>query len=256
MFAKKRFGQHFLKDKHIAERICNGLSDYKSSFTDVLEVGPGLGVLTQFLYPEYAEHLFLVEIDNDLIPGLQQNFPRIKHQIIEKDFLELDLNKVSGGKPLAVIGNFPYNISSQILFKMVEYRGMVPVMVGMFQKEVALRVASPPGNKVYGLLSVWVQAYYDIEYLFTVNEGSFSPPPKVKSAVIRLVRKATEPDCDAKLLLQVIKAAFNQRRKTLRNALKNYETAYPNLPDPEILNKRAEQLSVGDFVALAKSLLG
>jgi 16S rRNA (adenine1518-N6/adenine1519-N6)-dimethyltransferase len=249
--AKKRFGQHFLKDNHIAERICNSLEGFGTLYNDVLEVGPGLGVLTEFLYPKYLEHLHLVEIDRDLVPGLRTNYPLIKDHIFEEDFLELRLDKVAHGQ-LAVIGNFPYNISSQILFKMVEYRATVPQMVGMFQREVAQRVAATPGNKVYGLLSAWVQCYFEIEYLFTVSEGSFSPPPKVKSAVIRLSRKEQEPDCNPKLLLQIIKAAFNQRRKTLRNALRNFEAQYDKIPDQGLLNRRAEELGYEEYIALAK----
>jgi 16S rRNA (adenine1518-N6/adenine1519-N6)-dimethyltransferase len=258
--AKKRFGQHFLKDKHIAERIVGALEDQKvcnssrvANFENVLEVGPGLGVLTQYLYPVYGEKLYLVEIDKDLVPGLKSNYPLIQDHIIEQDFLEVDIAALFQ-EPVAIIGNFPYNISTQILFKVVENRNIVPVMVGMFQKEVAQRVAAQPGNKIYGLLSAWVQSFYEIEYLFTVNEGSFSPPPKVKSAVIRLNRKAEEPDCDHHLLLQVIKAAFNQRRKTLRNALHAYSDRFANIPDPDILTKRAEQLHYTDFAMLARAV--
>jgi len=253
--AKKRFGQHFLKDKHIAQRICEALNDFGKNEQDnygVLEIGPGQGVLTQFLYPEYGEHLHLVEIDRDLIPALKTNYPIIANQIHEQDFLEMDLSPVCDGS-LGVIGNFPYNISSQILFKLVENYVKIPILVGMFQKEVAQRVASKPGNKVYGLISAWVQSFYDTEILFTVNEGSFSPPPTVKSAVIRLIRKETAPDCDHKLLLQVIKAAFNQRRKTLRNALDLYKNRFDKIEDPSILTKRAETLSYEDFIGLAKA---
>jgi 16S rRNA (adenine1518-N6/adenine1519-N6)-dimethyltransferase len=250
--AKKRFGQHFLKDKHIAERIVSALEDLKAANFNVLEVGPGLGVLTQYLYPAYGEKLWLVEIDNDLIPGLKANYPLISAHIIEQDFLEVNIAELFHNQ-LGIIGNFPYNISSQILFKVVENVALVPIMVGMFQKEVAQRVAAQPGNKIYGLLSAWVQAFYDIEYLFTVNEGSFSPPPKVKSAVIRLLRKEIAPGCKHQLLLQVIKAAFNQRRKTLRNALHQYSDRFQNIEDQAILNKRAEELHYTDFVMLTKA---
>jgi len=278
---KKRLGQHFLQDKNIAERICDALGggveerrakggenamseerraegelstkseDAKVGDINVLEVGPGLGVLTQFLYPFYKDKLFLVEIDNDLIAGLKSNYPLIKDQIFEKDFLEFDLKAIFK-TPVAVIGNFPYNISSQILFKIVDDRRIVPLMVGMFQKEVAQRVVSLPGNKVYGLLSVWVQCFYNIEYLFTVNEGAFFPPPKVKSAVIRLIRKESEPECNTKLLLQIIKAAFNQRRKTLRNSLGEYKMHFEKIKDQELLSKRAETLDYNEYIMLAK----
>ncbi len=245
--AKKRFGQHFLKDKHIAQRICDALE--ASDDSSVLEIGPGPGVLTQFLYPQYQERLYLVEIDRDMIPGLITGYPLIADHIFEKDFLDLDLKDSIQGQ-IAIIGNFPYNISSQILFKLVENFETLPVMVGMFQKEVALRVASKPGNKIYGLLSAWIQAFYEIEYLFTVNEGSFAPPPKVKSAVVRLRRKVVVPICDHKLMLQVIKAAFNQRRKTLRNALDLYKPSFDKIKDITILNKRAEELGYEDFIDL------
>lgn len=250
--AKKRFGQHFLKDRHISEKICAALINCDIQFENVLEVGPGPGALTQFLYPAFGDRLRLVEIDRDMIPGLAMNYPIIKDKIIEKDFLDLDLSLVAEGSQLAVIGNFPYNISSQILFKIIEYRKSIPVMVGMFQKEVAQRAASNPGSKIYGLLSAWVQAFYEIEYLFTVNEGSFVPPPKVKSAVVRMRRKVSEPDCNTDVLLQVIKSAFNQRRKTLRNSLRSYAGYYDRLPDVSVLDKRAEMLGFEDYIELAR----
>ena len=253
--AKKRFGQHFLKDKHIAQRICEALNGFGEKEKDnygILEIGPGQGALTQFLYPQYGNHLHLVEIDRDLIPALKTNYPLISNQIHEQDFLEMDLSPICEGQ-LAIIGNFPYNISSQILFKLVENYTKVPILVGMFQKEVAQRVASKPGNKIYGLISAWAQSFYDTEILFTVNEGSFSPPPTVKSAVIRLVRKEIAPDCNHKLLLQIIKAAFNQRRKTLRNALDLYKDRFDKIEDASILTRRAETLSYEDFIGLAKA---
>ena len=251
-FPKKYFGQHFLKDKHIAEKICNGLQLVGNQYNKVLEIGPGQGVLTQFLYPRYGADLHLVEIDKDLVPALKKNYPLIAEQIYEQDFLELNIADLFT-EPVGIIGNFPYNISSQILFKIVENRALVPEMVGMFQKEVAQRVIAKPDNKIYGLLSAWVQVFYDCEYLFTVNEGSFNPPPKVKSGVIRVTRKADwdKIGVDADILLQVIKQGFNQRRKTLRNALKAFSYAYIYV-NPEILDKRAETLSFQDFIALAK----
>jgi 16S rRNA (adenine1518-N6/adenine1519-N6)-dimethyltransferase len=245
---KKRFGQHFLKDKNIAQRICGSLSG--QGYTQVFEVGPGLGVLTQFLYPLYERQLYLVEIDTDLIPGLESNYPQIRDHIFQEDFLKLRLDVIFK-EPYAIIGNFPYNISSQILFKLVENKALVPEMVGMFQREVAQRVAAPPGNKIYGLLSAWLQCFYETEYLFTVNEGAFNPPPKVKSAVIRLKRKKLDyPGLNEKLLLSIIKQAFGQRRKTLRNSLSAFRAHFTNIPE-EVLNKRAEQLSHSDFIELA-----
>jgi 16S rRNA (adenine1518-N6/adenine1519-N6)-dimethyltransferase len=251
--AKKRFGQHFLKDKHIAEKICLGLKGYGTAYYKVLEIGPGLGVLTQFLYPAYGENLYLVEIDRDLVPSLQKNYPLIKDHIFQEDFLKLPLDDIFK-EPFAVIGNFPYNISSQILFKVVEHRQNIPEMVGMFQKEVAQRVAAGPRTKDYGILSVWVQTFYNTTYLFTVNEGSFAPPPKVKSGVIRLERKDNvQLPVEAEHLLQVIKSGFNQRRKTLRNALRQYEVHYPKVQHGW-LDKRAEELTWQDFISLATDL--
>lgn len=252
--AKKRFGQHFLKDKHIALKICQGLGGYGSVYRKVLEIGPGLGVLTQFLYPEYGEDLYLVEIDRDLVPGLQKNYPLIKEHIFQEDFLKLPLTQIFN-EPLAIIGNFPYNISSQILFRIIENKEIVPEMVGMFQKEVAQRVAAGPRTKDYGILSVWVQVYYNVTYLFTVNEGSFAPPPKVKSGVIKLVRKDADIAVSGELLLQVIKQAFGQRRKTLRNALRLFADKFDKV-DAAWLDKRAEELSYQDFIMLAKSFAG
>ncbi|MGZ5281202.1 MAG: 16S rRNA (adenine(1518)-N(6)/adenine(1519)-N(6))-dimethyltransferase RsmA [Bacteroidia bacterium] len=249
---KKHFGQHFLKEKSIAEKICNSLQGVGKQYHKLLEIGPGQGVLTQFLYQLHGENLHLVEIDKDLVPNLKKNYPLIANQVYELDFLELNLAEIFT-EQVGIIGNFPYNISSQILFKLVENRALVPEMVGMFQREVSQRVIASPGNKIYGLLSAWLQVFYDCEYLFTVNEGSFNPPPKVKSGVIRLTRKAgwdnigVSPD----LLLQVIKQAFGMRRKTLRNALKLYAYAYIYV-NPDILDKRAETLSFQDFIDLAK----
>ncbi len=221
-------------------------------YEKLLEIGPGQGVLTQFLYALHGENLHLVEIDKDLVPGLKKKFPLIADQVHELDFLELDLGELFD-EQVGIIGNFPYNISSQILFKLVDNRSRVPELVGMFQREVAQRVISKPGNKVYGLLSAWVQVFYECEYLFTVSEGCFNPPPKVKSGVIRLKRKENWQNIgvDAGLLLQVIKQAFGQRRKTLRNALKAFSHAYIYV-EPDILDKRAETLSYQDFIDLAR----
>jgi len=226
--------------------------DKDKTYSQLLEIGPGMGVLTKILYPLYKERLFLVEIDNDLIPNLKKSYPLIENQIFQEDFLALKLEDIFK-EPFGIIGNFPYNISSQILFKLVDYRHLIPELTGMFQKEVAERIVSPPGNKVYGLLSAWVQAFYKAEYLFTVNEGSFNPPPKVKSGVIRLVRKENiDTGCNEELLLNIIKQGFNQRRKTLRNSLSLWKPHFDKI-DSAILDKRAEQLSSDDFVGLAKA---
>jgi 16S rRNA (adenine1518-N6/adenine1519-N6)-dimethyltransferase len=246
---KKHLGQHFLRDQNIARKIVDALPiDVKV----VIEVGPGTGVLTQFLADRYAD-LFLIEIDNESIEFLKNAYPTLGDRIIRGDFLELDLRTLSG-KLWSVIGNFPYNISSQIFFKVLEQRQIVNHVVGMVQKEVAQRIASPPGSKEYGILSVLLQAYYDIKLLFTVPPGVFHPPPKVNSAVLSLTRNKTQRlDCDEVLFVKVVKQAFQTRRKTLRNALKNL-----NLPESlqshELLNKRAEQLAVSDFVFLTKHL--
>src|ERR1051326_5459828 len=210
-----------------------------------------MGVLTKYLLQEKNFTTYVVEIDRESIPFLQKNYPELEDRIIQKDFLDFTSDWLPiniSHERFAIIGNFPYNISSQILFKVLEYRNQIPEVVGMFQKEVAQRVASVPGNKTYGILSVLVQAFYKVEYLFTVHENVFFPPPKVKSAVIRLTRNATEKlNCGEELFFDVVKTAFNQRRKTLRNALSKFETKKIN---SDFLSKRAEQLSVNDFVAL------
>ena len=244
---KKALGQHFLKDLQIAQRIADTLSDYPS--TPVLEIGPGMGVLTQFLLE--ADHdLTVVELDMESVAYLQTNFPDLKGRIIPADFLKLDLAKLFPGA-FCVIGNYPYNISSQIFFKVLEYKDRIPCCSGMLQKEVAERLAAGPGSKTYGILSVLLQAWYDVEYLFTVSEKVFDPPPKVKSAVLKMTRnQRTELGCDEKLFKTVVKTAFNQRRKTLRNSMRpllGKECA--DLTSP-LFDKRPEQLSVEQFVAL------
>ncbi|MBI3501554.1 MAG: 16S rRNA (adenine(1518)-N(6)/adenine(1519)-N(6))-dimethyltransferase RsmA [Bacteroidetes bacterium] len=250
---KKHLGQHFLRDENIARKIVSSLS--KKNYKTIVEVGAGTGVLTKYLLQEKDLELFVVEIDKESISFLKKNHPILKDRMIEKDFLEFSsewLPSAINHQPFSIIGNFPYNISSQILFKVLECRNQIPEVVGMFQKEVAQRIASPPGNKTYGILSVLMQAFYKIEYLFTVNENVFIPPPKVKSAVICLTRNETEKlNCDEKLFFEVVKTAFNQRRKTLRNALSKFEIKNSK---SEILNKRAEQLSVNDFVELTKEI--
>ncbi|MCF8296471.1 MAG: 16S rRNA (adenine(1518)-N(6)/adenine(1519)-N(6))-dimethyltransferase RsmA [Saprospiraceae bacterium] len=248
--AKKHLGQHFLNDENIAQKIVNSLS-LKTDY--VLEIGPGMGVLTKYLIEKKEFETFLIEIDNESVDYLNQNFPQLQNKIFNADFLKLDLNSLFN-KPFSIIGNFPYNISSQILFKVIDYRDKVPEVVGMFQKEVAERIASPPGSKKYGVISVMLQAFYNIEYLFTVNETVFTPPPKVKSAVIRLTRNSTEKlDCDEVVFKRIVKATFNVRRKTLRNGLKTLNLA-SGLLNEEIYDKRPEQLSVKDFVEITKNL--
>jgi len=240
---KKSLGQHFLTDQNIARKIVDSLG---SETTDVLEIGPGMGVLTQYLLNRTEFNLHAIEIDRDSVAYLQQNFPQLKN-IWSEDFLKSDIAVKFEGN-FTVIGNFPYNISSQILFKVLALRNRIPEVVGMVQKEVAERIASKHGNKTYGILSVILQAFYDIEYLFTVSENVFSPPPKVKSAVIRLKRnQVAELPCSETLFVEVVKAAFNQRRKMLRNSLK---AVCENLPE-RFADKRPEQLSVIDFIELS-----
>lgn len=246
--AKKHLGQHFLTDLTIAENIVNGLTlfgDYKK----VIEIGPGMGVLTQFLANKTDYKTYPLDIDKESIAFLQSHYPTLKESIIDGDFLKLNLNDIAKNEPFAVIGNFPYNISTQILFKILDYKDQVPEVVGMFQKEVAERVASEPGSKVYGITSVLMQAYYDIEYLFTVPENVFDPPPKVKSGVIRLKRnnQKTLP-CNEKLFKTVVKTSFNQRRKMLRGSLKPFIN--DELKNKDLFSKRPEQLSVNDFIGL------
>jgi 16S rRNA (adenine1518-N6/adenine1519-N6)-dimethyltransferase len=248
--AKKHLGQHFLTDKNIAEKIVNSLQ-LADQYQQVLEVGPGMGILSDFLLQKTAYDTWLLDIDDESVDFLGKKYPQLQHRLIHGDFLELDFGKYFKG-PMAVIGNFPYNISSQILFKVLDNRQQVVEVVGMFQKEVAERCAAKPGSKVYGILSVFLQAYYKVEYLFTVKAGVFNPPPKVLSAVIRLTRNEVETlPCDEKLFWQVVKAAFNQRRKTLRNALSGI-LAKDKLIGETLLELRAERLTVADFVKLTQ----
>lgn len=245
--AKKFLGQHFLKDLDIARRIVDALDDFAT--LPVMEVGPGMGVLTQFLLEKKAD-LTVVELDRESVPYLNEHYPALKGRIIEGDFLQLDLSKIYTDK-FCIIGNYPYNISSQIFFKVLDYKDQVTCCVGMLQKEVAERITSKPGKKAYGILSVLLQAWYDTEYLFSVSDQVFDPPPKVQSAVIKLVRNnRTSLDCDEKLFKTVIKTSFNQRRKTLRNSMKPLlgkdSDAYSN----PIFDKRPEQLSVAEFEEL------
>ncbi len=246
--AKKHLGQHFLNDENIARDTVGALLEKdKTSF--IIEVGPGTGVLTQFLIND-VENFLAMDVDGESVDYLKLKYPEKKDKIILSDFLEADLQKLAGQK-FNVVGNFPYNISSQIMFKVLENKNSVDYVVGMFQKEVAMRLAEKPGSKVYGILSVLLQAYYDIEYLFTVHENVFRPPPKVKSAVIRLTRNNVQKlDCDEVLFKKIVKTTFNQRRKTIRNSVRtlfnNNELRHP------LLDKRPEQLSVAQFVELTK----
>jgi len=244
---KKFLGQHFLKDLDIARRIADTLDDF--SGVPVVEVGPGMGVLTQFLIEKDRE-LTVVELDRDSVPYLNEHYPALHGRIIEGDFLKLDLTEIYKDQ-FCVIGNYPYNISSQIFFKVLEYKNQIPCCSGMLQKEVAERIAAKPGGKIYGILSVLLQAWYDIEYLFTVSEKVFDPPPRVKSAVVKLVRNERQNmDCDEKLFKTVVKTGFNQRRKTLRNSLKPLlGKDNPAYADP-IFDERPERLSVAEFERL------
>ena len=244
---KKSLGQHFLTDMGIAQRIADTLIDRVGM--PVIEVGPGMGVLTRFLM-EAGHNLKVVELDGESVDYLNANFPGLEGRIIADDFLKIDLKEVAGDGKFCVIGNYPYNISSQSFFKVLEYRDQVECCSGMLQKEVAERIAAKPGSKTYGILSVLLQAWYDIEYLFTVPEHVFNPPPKVKSGVIRLVRNNVEHlDCDERLWKSVIKTSFGQRRKTLRNSLRGMVQNPYTLALP-IFNKRPEQLSVDEFIYL------
>ena len=248
---KKFLGQHFLHDQRIARKIVESLQTRHDQ--KVVEIGPGMGVLTRFLVEEGKVDLSLVEIDRDSVAYLKKHYPLLAGQIIEGDFLDIDLDKIHSQK-ISIIGNFPYNISSQIFFKILEYRSIVDEVVCMLQKEVADRIAAPHGSKTYGILSVLLQAYFDVQSLFKVSPGVFTPPPKVMSAVIRLKRNnVIALGCDEALFVQVVKQGFNNRRKTLRNALKNLNLS-PEIVKLDILDKRAEQLSVHSFIELTKAI--
>ncbi len=249
---KKSLGQHFLKDLSIAKAIADTVDKHPS--LPILEVGPGMGVLTQFLLTK-ERMLNVVEIDTESVAYLRAHYPELEEHIIEDDFLKMHLDNLFGGSPFVLTGNYPYNISSQIFFKMLDNKERIPLCTGMIQREVAQRIAAAPGSKTYGILSVLIQAWYDVEYLFTVNEGVFNPPPKVKSAVISMRRnEVTDLGCDEALFKRVVKTTFNQRRKTLRNSIKPLVPAgHPVLAD-EIFNRRPEQLSVAEFVELTKMI--
>jgi len=244
---KKHLGQHFLKDEGVSERISDSLTGH-GNYEFIIEIGPGTGALTKYLLNR-EEELLCLEVDQESIQYLNKQLPKLK--VLEQDFLNFELSKINKEK-IAIAGNFPYNISSQILFKVLEDKGKVFELVGMFQKEVAERVTAGPGSKKYGILSVLIQAYYEVEYLFTVDENVFNPPPKVKSGVIRLQRRDTDPACNEHLLRKLVKITFNQRRKMIRNTIKillgGNQTQHP------LYTKRPEQLSVQDFIDLTNFL--
>ena len=249
--AKKHLGQHFLKDEKVAERISESLS-YKG-YDYVLEIGPGMGVLTKYLLQK-APELHVIEIDTESVSYLNEHYPKLEGKIHEQDFLKYDISTVFKGEQFAIIGNFPYNISSQIVFKMLELREYIPEFSGMFQKEVAQRMCEKEGSKTYGILSVLVQAFYEAEYLFTVPPSVFNPPPKVDSGVLRFVRREDfSLPCDEKLFFRVVKTAFQQRRKTLRNSLKIFQLP-EDLKEDSIFGQRPEQLSTTQFIELTQKI--
>jgi len=249
---KKHLGQHFLNDKNAAQRIVDALTP-SLGFKQVLEVGPGMGVLSDFLLQNDQYETFLIDVDEESIEFLKGQYPQLEHRLIHGDFLTLDFSQYFEDQ-LAIIGNFPYNISSQILFKILAERHRVVEMVGMFQKEVAERCVAKPGSKEYGILSVFLQAYYQVSYLFTVKAGAFNPPPKVLSGVMRMVRnERTSLSCDEKLFWRVVKASFNQRRKTLRNSLSSV-IPKDRMSDNPLYELRAERLSVADFETLTNEI--
>jgi len=249
--AKKYLGQHFLKDENIAKKIADTLTE--DGYDTVLEIGPGMGVLTKYLLEKkYTVHV--IEIDKESVEYLKAHYLNLTDRIISEDFLRINITDYFQGKPFAIIGNFPYNISSQIIFKTLENRQRIPELCGMFQKEVAKRISEKSGSKIYGIISVLTQAFYDVEYLFTVPPSVFNPPPKVDSGVIRLIRKEkyTLP-VDEKLFFKVVKTAFNQRRKTIRNSLKTFNLS-DKLREDVIFAKRPEQLSVQEFINLTEKI--
>ena len=263
---KKQLGQHFLTDQEVAQKIANTVDACPG--LPILEVGPGMGELTQYLLPK-GRPVKVVEIDTESVAYLKEHMPQLGEDILEDDFLRMPLDRIFSGEPFVLTGNYPYNISSQIFFRMLEYRDLIPCCTGMIQREVALRMAAAPGSRTYGILSVLLQAWYDIEYLFTVDEHVFCPPPKVKSAVIRLTRNSvTSLPCQEALFRRVVKTTFNQRRKTLRNNIRPLLTQIDTeqtgkgiqpkdhtewLAQP-LFQKRPEQLSVQDFIQLTLSL--
>lgn len=250
--AKKHLGQHFLTDLGIAKQIVDALTLHEG-YQHVLEIGPGMGILTQFLKDHTNFTTHAIDVDYDSVMYLKNHFPTMEKNIIYGDFLQMDLGLITDNKPFAVIGNFPYNISTEILFKVLDNKNLIPEVVGMFQKEVAERIAAKPGSKTYGITSVLLQSFYSIEYLLTVNENVFNPPPKVKSGVIRLTRNKTQTlNCSETFFKTVVKTAFNQRRKMLSNSLKPYLN--DEIKTLEVFNLRPEQLSVEQFVELTNML--
>lgn len=250
---KKNLGQHFLIDENISRRIAEQYSHFQGC-NNVLEIGPGMGAMTKYLLEDTSINLYVMEIDTESVTYLQENFPALQNRILSDDFLKYGISTIFNGESFAVVGNFPYNISSQILFRCLEFKEYIPEIMGMFQKEVAERVAEKPGSKKYGIISVLLQTFYDIEYCFTVDEHVFNPPPKVKSGVIRLTRNGrTSLPCDEKLFIRVVKACFNQRRKMIRNTIKQFVNG--ELPESEFLTKRPEQLSVEDFILLTQQIV-
>jgi 16S rRNA (adenine1518-N6/adenine1519-N6)-dimethyltransferase len=248
--AKKHLGQHFLKDEKVSERIADQYTAHDGCKT-AIEIGPGMGALSKYLFRNESTQWWLLDVDEESIAYLKENYPERADHIVHGDFLRMDPRKLVGDEPFAVVGNFPYNISSQILFRCIEFRDQIPEIMGMFQKEVAERVAEKPGSKKYGILSVLLQAYYDIEYCFTVDEHVFDPPPKVKSGVIRCTRNAVRSlGCDERLFKTIVKMSFNQRRKTIRNSIKSLLPA--GYEDNPVLQLRPERLSVADFTELTK----
>ncbi|WP_321333136.1 16S rRNA (adenine(1518)-N(6)/adenine(1519)-N(6))-dimethyltransferase RsmA [uncultured Bacteroides sp.] len=249
---KKFLGQHFLNDLKVAQDIADTVDAYPD--LPVLEVGPGMGVLTQFLVKK-ERPIKVVEVDYESVAYLRNAYPLLEEHIIEDDFLKMNLQRVFNGMPFVLTGNYPYNISSQIFFKMLENRDLIPCCTGMIQREVAQRIAAGPGSKTYGILSILIQAWYKVEYLFTVSEQVFNPPPKVKSAVIRMTRNETkELGCDEKLFKTVVKTTFNQRRKTLRNSIKPILGKECPLTQDPLFNRRPEQLSVQEFIDLTNKV--
>jgi len=250
--AKKYLGQHFLTDKNIAKDIVDSLK--ATNLEMVLELGPGMGVLTNFLLENKDFNTYVIEIDHESVNYLHQHYPQLQYRVIEGDFLHLDLPEKISSHPFALIGNFPYNISSQIFFKVLENKELIPEVVCMLQKEVAQRISAKPGSKTYGILSVFLQAWYNIEYLFEVPPYVFNPPPKVQSAVIRLTaNERKELGCNEKLFFKVVKQAFNQRRKMLRNSIKSFSPRIEEL-DAVLLTRRPEQLSVNEFIDLTNNI--
>ncbi len=249
--AKKHLGQHFLNDEIIAEKIANSLTE--NGYNQILEIGPGMGVLTKYLLKKKIT-TSVIEIDKESVEYLQAHYLNLSNRIINDDFLKIDISKIYNGGQFAIIGNFPYNISSQIVFKMIENKSQIPELCGMFQKEVAKRITGKEGNKVYGIISVLTQAFYHAEYLFTVPPSVFIPPPKVDSGVIRLIRKKDYSlPIDESFFFKVVKTAFNQRRKTLRNSLKSLQLSN-KLREDTIFAKRPEQLSVQEFIFLTQKI--